>query len=289
MATSATVTVGVSHETASGRVELPVPGVGGAHWIVGGTTGSGKTQFLNAVVASLAQLENTAIVVSDPAFVDYSPWWQERPSCMAVGPDGALPLLDLVEAEMMSRFVAARHLRQRTMAVTAEHPRVVAIFDEVALFSKRKGVDERLARVAAAGRKVNVGLVLATQSPKVSVIPNVAKEQCPVRIGFRCETPEQVDAIFETQRVPADRIPPDLVGVGFIKYRTVTQFRAPLITDEECMAVDADTSRLRPDLGWPRVIDPMMEGDSGASFAGNERGNVGGAGPRAVVDLPGRR
>lgn len=257
-----TVTVGVSHATASGAVEpveLPVPGVKGAHWIVGGSTGTGKTQFLNAMVAEFALMPDTAIVISDPAFVDYS-FWEHRPSCMACGPDAAMPLLDLVEEEMLTRFRYARKARQRTLAITPECPRIIAIFDEVALFAKRKGVDERLLRVTAAGRKVNIGLVLATQSPKASTIPNTAKEQCPVRIGFRCQTPEQVDAIFETQRVPAQSIPPDMPGVGFIQFRTVMQFRAPLITDEECTRVDVDTSHLRPDLGWPRVLDPMMEG-----------------------------
>ena len=260
MARSLTVTVGVSHETASGRVELPVPGVGGAHWIVGGSSGSGKTQFLNAVIAQLASMPNLAIAISDPALVDYEPWWRERPSCVALGPDGALPLLDLVEAEMMRRFPLARALRQRTMDVTADCPRVVAIFDEVSLFSDQKGAHGRMASLAAVGRKVNIGCVFSTQVPSAPVLPTKVKAQCTVRIGFRCKDVHQVDAVFDTQRVPANKIPPTLPGVAFLDYESLVQFRAPLITDEECMKVDADTAHLRPDLGWPRVIDPLMEG-----------------------------
>lgn len=260
MAGSLTVRVGVSHETASGRVELPVPGVGGAHWIVGGSTGSGKTQFLNGVIARLAPIPNLAIAISDPAFVDYEPWWRERPSCVAVGPDGAMGLLELVEAEMMRRFPLARSLRQRTMAVTEECPRVVAIFDEVSLFAGKKGAHDRMAALAAVGRKVNIGVVFATQVPSAPVLPTKVKAQCPVRIGFRCKGPEQTDAIFETQKILAHKIAPSLPGVAYVDYESTAQFRAPLISDEECMAIDADTARLRPELGWPRVIDPMMEG-----------------------------
>jgi S-DNA-T family DNA segregation ATPase FtsK/SpoIIIE len=260
VARSLTVKVGRSHETPSGTVELPVPGVGGAHWIVGGSTGSGKTQFLNAAIAGLAPIPNLALAISDVAWVDYDPWWRERPSCMSLGPDGALSMLDLVESEMMRRLPHARRLRQRTMEVTAEFPRVVAIFDEVSLFASKKGAHDRMAALAAVGRKVNIGCVFATQVPSAPVLPTKVKAQCPVRIGFRCKGPEQTDAIFETQRIPAHKIPPSLPGVAFLDYETTLQLRAPLITDEECMAVDADTSSLRPELGWPRVIDPMLEG-----------------------------
>lgn len=260
MAGSLSVRVGVSHETASGRVELPVPGVRRTHWIVGGSTGSGKSQFLNAVIANLAPIPDLAIVVSDVAYVDFDPWWRERPSCVALGPDGALVLLDMLEAEMMRRMRAGRLLRERTMTVTSEFPRIVAVFDEVSLFAGKKGAHDRMAALAAVGGKVNIGTIWSTQVPSAPVLPTKLKAQCVVRIGFRCKGPEQTDAIFETQRIPAHKIPPSLPGVAFLDYETTLQFRGPLITDEECMQVDADTAHLRPELGWPRVIDPMMEG-----------------------------
>lgn len=260
MAGHLSTVVGVSHETASGRVELPVPGVDGDHWIVGGSSGSGKTQFLNGMVARWASIENTAIGISDPAYVDYEPWWRERPSCVCLGPEGGLRLLELGEAEMMRRFPHARRLRQPTMDVTEEFPRVVLVFDEVALFATEKGAHKRMANLAAIGRKVNIGCVFATQHPSAPILPTILKANCTVRIGFRCKEALQTDAIFDTQRTPAHHIPPSLKGVAYVDYEGVTQFRAPLITTEECMQIDADTAHLRPELGWPRVIDPMMEG-----------------------------
>lgn len=262
MARSAELTVGVSHETSSGTVTLPIPGDGGAHWIVGGSTGSGKTQFLNAMIARWAYIPNLAIAISDPAYVDYEPWWRERPSCVCLGPEGAVSLLELVEAEMMRRFPHARRLRQRRMEITEEFPRIVAVFDEVSLFAGKKGAHDRMAALAAVGRKVNVGVVFSTQVPSAPVLPTKVKAQCPVRVGFRCKGPDQTEAIFETQRVPAHQISPSLPGVGFIDYERLVQFRAPLISDQECIDIDADTSHLRPELGWPRVVDPMMEGAS---------------------------
>jgi DNA segregation ATPase FtsK/SpoIIIE-like protein len=112
------------------------------------------------------------------------------------------------------------------------------------------------------GRKVNIGCVFSTQFPAAAVLPTKVKAQCPVRVGFRCREAVQTEAIFDTQRIPAHKIPPGLPGVAYLDYETTIQFRAPLISDEECMRIDADTSHLRPELGWPRVIDPMMEGAS---------------------------
>lgn len=260
MAGHLSIRVGVSHESASGRVELPVPGVGGDHWIVGGSSGSGKTQFLNGVIARLAPLEHVAIGIADPAYVDYEPWWRERPSCVCLGPQGAMSLLELGEAEMHRRFPHARRLRQRTMDVSAEFPRVVLIFDEVSLFASTKGAHDRMAALTAVGRKVNIGCVFATQHPSAPILPTKVKAQCTVRIGFRCKEALQTEAIFDTQRVPAHHIPPSLKGVAYVDYEGLAQFRAGLLTDEECMRIDADTAHLRPEMDWPRVIDPMMEG-----------------------------
>jgi hypothetical protein len=126
----------IGKDYAAGEViELPIPGDGGAHWLVGGSSQAGKSNLAHALIAQLAPLENTAIVVSDPAWMDYEHIWGPRLSCIALGRKGAAWLLEQVEKELEWRLQEGRRLKVRKLPVTPETPRLVVVFDELAMLT----------------------------------------------------------------------------------------------------------------------------------------------------------
>jgi len=250
-------------------VELPTPGDGGAHWAVGGSSGGGKTEFLHSVLAQLASMEHTAVVISDPGWMDFEPVWTPRASCIALGRVGAGWLLDQLEVELEWRLRHGRKLKVKRLLPSPETPRIVAVFDEIAMVTMggAKGATNRLVDMAQVGRKVGIGLVLATQSPKATVIPRLVLEQCPVRVAMRCEEPEQVDAILGTQRVPADKIPFDNPGEMYVRMPSggYTHPKAAYGGEEKYREIAERYADLTPVLpesrGWMSLYDPYEQGD----------------------------
>ena len=248
-------------------VELPVPGDGGAHWVVGGSSGAGKTQFLHLLVAQLAQLEHMAIVVSDPAFMDFEPVWSPRASSIALGRQGAGWLLEQLERELEWRLREGRRLKVKRLPVNAELPRIVSVFDEIAMVTLGgvKGATNRLVDLANVGRKVNMGLVLGTQSPKATVLPRLVTEQCPVRVAFRTEEPEQTDSILSTQRIKAHDISFSNPGEAFARLPSggFAHIKTAFEDEEFFSNVAAATACLTPVLpagrGWMRLYDPYEQ------------------------------
>jgi S-DNA-T family DNA segregation ATPase FtsK/SpoIIIE len=250
-------------------VLLPVPPDGGCHWAVGGSSGGGKTEFLHTLIAQLAPLEHTAIVISDPAWLDFEPVWSARASCVALGREGALWLLDQLERELQWRLRYGRQARVKRLVATADVPRLVAVFDEIAMVTLggAKAATNRLVDLAQVGRKANLGIVLATQSPKATVIPRLVLEQCPVRVAFRTEESEQTDAILGTQRVKAHEIPFGNPGEAYVRMPNggYSHIKAAYGGEDKYSAIAAATSHLTPTLpesrGWMQLFDPYEQGE----------------------------
>ncbi len=250
-------------------VEIPIPGEGGAHAAVGGSSGGGKTEFLHTVVAQIAPLEHTAIVISDPGWMDFEPVWSPRASCIALGRVGAGWLLDQLEVELEWRLRHGRKLKVKRLLPSPETPRIVAVFDEIAMVTMggAKGATNRLVDMAQVGRKVGIGLVLATQSPKATVIPRLVLEQCPVRVAFRTEEPEQTDAILGTQRVPAHQISFGNPGEAYVRMPSggFAHIKAAYGGEEKYREIAERYADLTPVLpesrGWMPLYDPYEQGD----------------------------
>lgn len=246
---------------------LPLPGEKARHFVVGGSSGGGKTEFAHAVLAQVAPLEHVAILISDPAWMDYEPVWELRASCIALGRVGAGWMLERLEAELEWRLRYGRKIRQKVLAPCAETPYLLAVFDEIAMITNgsMKGAANRLVDLAQVGRKVGIGLMLMTQSPKATVIPRLVMEQCPVRVCFRTEEPEQTDAVLGTQRIKAHEIPHRRPGEAYVRTPDgeYVHIKAPLTGEEACQAIAASTAHLTPtlstDRGWMPLFDPYEQ------------------------------
>lgn len=246
-------------------VRIPIPGEGGAHVLLGGASGAGKSRVLHSILCQLAPLEHTALLISDPAIMEFEPLWGARASCVALGRQGAAWLLERVESEMHRRLQLGRKMNVRLLPVTAETPRMVVVVDELAMLTLGgpKDAANRLIDLAQVARKVRIGLVLASQSPKATVIPMLCREQMAVRICLRTAEPEATDCILGTQRVPAHKLPHDQPGRAWVLLPNgqYVQVRTPLVEDDEILSVAAATAhltpRLDPEHGWVRVFDPF--------------------------------
>jgi hypothetical protein len=174
------------------------------HLLVGGTTGSGKSEWLRSAVASLLVTndpDSLRLVLVDPkknAFSELtgSPYlW--RPDSLVDSLDGAaLSWIEEMTEEMARRYEIFKQAgaddlaryRQKTGAVL---PRVVCVVDEFADLllaggkRQRDDLERGFVRIAQAGRAAGLHLILATQRPSRQVVSGVLKANLPGKIALK--------------------------------------------------------------------------------------------------------
>lgn len=174
------------------------------HLLVAGTTGSGKSVFLHAIIESLIRgpaKTRTRLVLMDPKRVEFYPY-RKGPNlaCKIVEEPGeiAAALEGLVEA-MEDRYDvltknSARNIRD-ARANGLDMPYVVAILDEMAdvfLSDQGERIRKLVIKLAQKSRATGIHLVMATQRPSVDIVDGLIKANFPGRIAFR--TSSQVDS-----------------------------------------------------------------------------------------------
>ncbi len=170
------------------------------HALVAGSTGSGKSEWLKALVASMllrSTPENLRIALVDPkiltfAGVEGSPYlW--RPVATTLG--DAMAILRDAVAEMDTRYqVLARggfvNLGERIKSGKTDLPFLVLIFDEFADLILAGKEDKRefeslVARIAGKGRAAGIHLVLATQRPDRAIVTGLIKANLPLKVCLK--------------------------------------------------------------------------------------------------------
>jgi len=170
------------------------------HALVGGASGSGKSEFLRALVASLvarrppSQLQ---LALVDPKLLTFHDL-EELPHLQ--GPivhdtEAAIALLESAVEEMERRYAQLKeegyaNLGRRFEDGRRDLPFRILIFDEFAdliLTSKesRKTFETLVSRIAAKGRAAGLHLVLATQRPDREVVTGLIKANLPLKICLR--------------------------------------------------------------------------------------------------------
>jgi S-DNA-T family DNA segregation ATPase FtsK/SpoIIIE len=170
------------------------------HALVAGSTGSGKSEWLKAMVASMLLRGSPAdvqIALIDPkiltfAGVEGSPYlWRPVATTLA----DAMAILRDAVAEMDARYHAlARggfvNLRERVAAGERDIPFLVLVFDEFADLvlagrDDRKEFESLVARIAGKGRAAGIHLVLATQRPDRAVVTGLVKANLPLKVCLK--------------------------------------------------------------------------------------------------------
>jgi len=199
------------------------------HFLVAGTTGSGKSEWLRAMIAGLL-LSNTPetlqLLLVDPkrhAFNELagSPYlWRDR---RVVYPDEGTPVdfLDQLVDEMESRY---RQLQEAGVdqlaglqAQGAQVPRIVCVCDEYAdLISQgRKEIEERIRRLGQKARAAGIHLVLAVQQPSREIVKGTLQATIPARVGLRVTS--RIESHMLLNRAGAE----DLLGNGDLLFKDI--------------------------------------------------------------------
>ena len=176
----------------------------GVHYLVAGSTGSGKSVCLNVMIASLIMRyspEDMRLILIDPKRVEFR-IYEHLPHLMideiVSDPKKVIATLNWATEEMERRYktfeehggliVDIESYNEYVASDTvAKMPRIVIVVDELAdLMSVcKKDLEARIARLTAKARSAGIHLVLATQRPSVDVVTGVIKANLPSRIAFK--------------------------------------------------------------------------------------------------------
>ncbi|MDR1515856.1 MAG: DNA translocase FtsK [Synergistaceae bacterium] len=174
-----------------GLEELP-------HLLVAGTTGSGKSVFVNSCIIGLCSTrrpDELKMVLVDPKRVEMASY-EKLPHILTppvTDPKKAVHVLGWAIREMGQRYSRFAEGRVRNLASYNELvlpkdrlPHIVIVVDELAdlMMTAAKEVEEYICRLAQMARATGIHLILATQRPSVNVITGLIKANVPARVAF---------------------------------------------------------------------------------------------------------
>jgi S-DNA-T family DNA segregation ATPase FtsK/SpoIIIE len=170
------------------------------HILIAGTTGSGKSGCINAILSSIllrCTPDEVRMILVDPKRVELG-FYESIPHLLTPvvsNPKEAAAVLANLLAEMERRYdkmsiVRARGLPELNRALRQRGedplPYLLVVIDELAdlMMTSPQAVEDAVIRLAQKSRAVGIHLVLATQRPSVDVITGMIKTNIPSRIAF---------------------------------------------------------------------------------------------------------
>jgi len=181
------------------------------HILVAGSTGSGKSVGLNAMLISLLCRLTPAdlkIILIDPKRLEFAPY-ADIPHLLfpiVTNPRKAIPILKWVVQEMEDRYdimarVGARSIFDYHKWQGKTMPFIVVIIDELAdlMMVAGKDVETQIARTAQMARAAGIHMIVATQRPSVDVLTGIIKVNFPARIAFRVSSKIDSRTIIDSQ------------------------------------------------------------------------------------------
>jgi S-DNA-T family DNA segregation ATPase FtsK/SpoIIIE len=222
-----TAILGLAEDGGPLLIRLPSPDV--AHVLVSGTTGSGKTVLLQAMILSLGMLnrpEELGVVLMDPkgsAFRVFEGLPQLSRGVIREAGEAEEALGSLVKL-----------MEKRGEVGRMRGPRVVVVIDELAdlLMTGGKELRERLTRLLQRGRGAGIHVVAATQKPAASVLGPLVKANFPVRLVGRVTSATDARVASGWSGTGAER----LEGRGdflAVAEGRVTRFQTAYVTERE--------------------------------------------------------
>jgi S-DNA-T family DNA segregation ATPase FtsK/SpoIIIE len=235
------------------------------HILIAGSTGSGKSVAINAMIMSLLYRttpHQVRLILVDPKRVELG-MYEGIPHLFTpiiTEPKAAANALRNAVREMERRLklLASRSVRNieqynklfeggSTLSLFGEEsgeseeeplPLIVIIIDELSdlMMLDRANVEESITRLAQMARAVGIHLILATQRPSVDVITGLIKANIPTRISFRLATKVDSRTILDTNGAEA------LLGRGDMLFlppgtSRLMRLHAPYVSEKETAAV----------------------------------------------------
>jgi len=246
------------------------------HTLVAGSTGSGKSVCMNAIITGLIMTKTPLelrLIMIDPKRVELTPY-QGIPHLyhpVIVEADRAVIVLKSLVDEMMGRF---RQLEQAGVKNIASYneksdqkmPYLVILVDELAdlMLTAAGDVERLLVRLAQLGRATGVHLVVATQRPSVDVVTGLIKANFPSRISFAVMS--QIDSRTILDSVGAEK----LLGRGDMLYMPIdkpkpSRVQGAFLNDQEIEGVVTSWQN----MGGPALPELVVNfDDAGADNGG---------------------
>ena len=276
------------------------------HCLVAGTTGSGKSVGINAMILSLlykADARDVRLLLIDPKMLEMSVY-EGIPHLLApVVTDmrQAAHGLNWCVAEMEKRYKLMSKLGVRNLAgynakideanaseefiynpfsLTPDAPEplerlpyIVVVIDELAdlMMVVGKKIEELIARLAQKARAAGIHLILATQRPSVDVITGLIKANIPTRLSFQVSSKIDSRTILDQMGAEA------LLGMGDMLYMPSgtgypIRVHGAFVSDEEVHRVVAYLKL----QGTPNYIDGVLEGGTVEGDNADLSGDAGG-------------
>jgi DNA segregation ATPase FtsK/SpoIIIE, S-DNA-T family len=287
------------------------------HCLVAGTTGSGKSVGINAMILSLlykAEARDVRLILIDPKMLELSVY-EGIPHLLApvvTDMKQAANALTWCVAEMERRYRVMSKLGVRNLAgcnrkiaeaaekgesianpfsLTPEQPEplermphIVVVIDELAdlMMVVGKKIEELIARLAQKARASGIHLILATQRPSVDVITGLIKANIPTRLSFQVASKIDSRTILDQMGAEA------LLGQGDMLYLAggsglPVRVHGAFVSDEEVHRV-VDYLKTQ---GEPNYIEGILEGgvlDGEGGDGVNPDGPTGGGESDAMYD-----
>lgn len=219
--------------------------------LVAGLPGSGKSGFLNALIASAVGCSSSvALYGIDPKRVELAAW---RPAFVRIATEDGdfLPLLDGLAEEMNARYAFLEEHNLRKFArFDASRPLIVLVVDELAEVvatgdaKHDKPVASALRLLVQKGRAAGICVIAATQRPSSDIIPTSLRDLFVQRVAFATSTVEMTRMVLG-DGMRGDAPGPESIGgnekgVGFMLAdtdRTPRRFKAYWLSDKAVAAV----------------------------------------------------
>ena len=268
------------------------------HLLIAGSTGSGKSVCINAIVMSFlykSSPEDLKLIMIDPKVVELSVY-NGIPHLLipvVTDPKKAAGALNWAVAEMMDRYQKFAQSNVRDLKgynarvkslmeagdvpadqIPAKLPQLVIIIDELAdlMMVASSEVEDSICRLAQLARAAGIHLVIATQRPSVNVITGVIKANVPSRIAFSVASGVDSRTILDMNGAEK------LLGNGDMLfypsgYPKPLRVQGAFVSDQEVSQVTDYIKEQNEDTGYDRSVEQKMNqgGGAGGASGGSDR------------------
>ena len=271
------------------------------HLLVAGTTGSGKSVGINAMILSMLfrnSPDQLRLVLIDPKMLEFSPY-NDIPHLLCpvvTDMNKASTALKWLTREMDRRYevmsaIGVRHFNtynervlearesgeslklpvrdpagEGACEVLDTWPFIVCIVDELAdlMLTNRKEVEGEITRLTQKARAAGIHLIIATQRPSVDVVTSLIKANVPTRLAF------QVASGVDSRVILNESGAESLLGWGDMLFhrpgmQQATRIQGCFVEDNEVLRVVAELKK----MGKPEYVLGVTEGEDGDDEPGS--------------------
>jgi len=242
------------------------------HLLIAGTTGSGKSVGINAMILSLLYKnspDELKFLMIDPKMLEFS-IYNDIPHLLTpviTEPKKAIVALNAMVKEMERRYKLMAKLKVKNIEgynkkSDEKMPYIVIIIDELAdlMMTSGKDVEYSIARLAQMARASGIHLIVATQRPSVDVVTGLIKANLPSRISFKVG--QKIDSKVILDQFGAESLlnrgdmlftPPGITGL--------IRLHAPFTSEEEIEKI-VEFLKAQREVKYDNTIISIIEDDS---------------------------